>query len=82
MQIRQYRPDFFEGFNNETAQFNTLDEMLAIPWIKNFAAIQGFYRFRIDRDHLIAEYREGREWWVVGLFPEGSNVALPEYPIT
>ena len=76
--IRQYRPAFFEGFENETVQFNTLEEMLAIPWVKNFAANPDFYRFSISDRHLMAEYRAGREWRVVG-FLRDPNVGLPAW---
>lgn len=74
--IRQHRPAFFEGFDNATVEFNTLEELLAIPWVKNFSTIKGFHRFSVSDNHLMAEYRMGREWWVVG-FLKDKNVGLP-----
>jgi len=36
MIARQYRPAFFEGFENEEIEFSTIDELLHIDWIRNF----------------------------------------------
>lgn len=76
--ITQYRPAYFEGFENETVQFENLDEVFGIPWVKKFANDANFYRFSISENHLMAEYRDGREWWVVGKFLD-PNVALPKW---
>lgn len=65
-EIRQHRPAFFEGWENETIQFDTLEELLAIPWVKNFSAHGNFHQYSVSGNHLMAEYRGGREWWVVG----------------
>lgn len=76
--IRQYRPAFFEGFENETVEFSSLKEMLEIPWVKHFSTDPTFHQFSISNDNLMAEYREGREWWVVG-FLKDPNVELPAW---
>lgn len=65
-QIRQHRPAFFEGFKNETVEFDTLEELLAIPWVKGFSKAGPFHQYSVSANNLIAEYRGGREWWVVG----------------
>lgn len=82
MKIRQYRPAFFEGFENETCEFSTLEEMKYIPWVKGFTEIKNFHRFSYSDNHLMAEYREGKEWWVVGTLseiPEGLKKWEPIY---
>ena len=35
--IYQYRPAYFSGFEQEIASFNTLKELLSIPFVKNFS---------------------------------------------
>lgn len=75
-EIRQYRPAFFEGFDAETVAFDTWDEILAIPWVKKFSERPEFHQFSMSNNHLMAEYRGGREWWVCGIV----QYPLPDAP--
>lgn len=77
-EIRQHIPDFCEGFEKAVVEFNTLEELLAIPFVKNFSAHDSFHRYSVNDNHLIAEYRGGREWWVVGIL-KSSVEGLPEW---
>ena len=74
--IRQYRPAFFEGFENETVEFSSTKELINIPFVKNFCD-DGFSGFAISDEHLIATYKNGKEWWVVGTLSDPSTVKLP-----
>jgi len=80
--IRQHIPDFveIEPHERETAQFETVEELMVLPWVRNFTKLPGFYRFSVSNNgaHLIAEYRGGREWWVVGRLGH-TNIDLPEW---
>lgn len=76
--IRQHIPDFFEGFEKALVDFNTLEDLLAIPWVKNFSAHANFYRYSVSDNHLMAEYRGGRTWWVVGTLRHRVD-GLPEW---
>ena len=77
--ITQYRPAFFEGFVNETAHFETMGDLLSIPFVANFANDEGFFRFSISDEMLMAEYDGGKKWWVVGRFEAPPNVGLPTW---
>jgi hypothetical protein len=46
--------------------FNTLDELKAVPFVNGFTRYENFHQFSVSGGNLIAEYRGGREWWVVG----------------
>lgn len=77
--ITQYRPAFCEGFENEVVSFSTLDELMAIPFVKRFSDDKGFHRFSLcpDSDNiLMAEYNNGFNWWIVGRFQS----PVPELP--
>jgi hypothetical protein len=76
--IRQHRPDFVEGYPKALVEFDTLEELLAIPWVKNFSVLKTFHRYSVSGNCLIAEYRNGREWWVVGLL-KNNDVGLPKW---
>ena len=76
--IRQYRPAFFEGFKNETAEFDTVEELEKIPFVKKFAEGDGFFQFSIADEHLMAEYERGTRWHVVGTLV-GERPDLPEW---
>jgi hypothetical protein len=92
-QIRQYRPAYFSGFENETRAFTSLKELLNIEWVDNFRKLPNgqidpnFHRYSISRhsDHkgyeyaLMAEYKNGYYWWVVGFVDE--NEIIKELPV-
>ncbi len=75
MKIIQY-----SGWSDEpeTTDFNNLDELLNIDFVKSFAEQDGFYQYSYSNNLLIAECDNGKKWWVVGLLPEG-NVGLPKW---
>jgi hypothetical protein len=91
---RQHRPAFFEGFTNEEGDLPDLDEVLKLEFVNNFSLSPKFHRFSIGSEvassplysgwmtTLMAEYREGREWWVVAyLWPEDRSElnSLPKW---
>lgn len=79
--ITQYRPAFFEGFENETAEFDSLKSLMEIPFVKGFSDGKGFYQFSYSDEMLMAEFHEGTEWLVVGRMRE-PVLGLPKwYPI-
>lgn len=83
--IRQYRPAFFEGFENETVEFDTLEELLAIPWVHSWSEQKaipeteegGFDRYSKSDGHLMAELKGPRAWWVIGFIKHPDLVDLP-----
>lgn len=67
-EIRQHIPAFVETEKGpEVMPFETLDELLVIPWVKRWREFPRFHQFSQSDRHLMAEFRGGREWWVVGL---------------
>ena len=90
MKIRQHIPNYFEGFDPKESEFDTKEELLKIPWVKNWSKEHTFYQFSLsihEIDHtkalLMAELEKGTEWWVVGyLFgskEELENLSLPKW---
>lgn len=91
IRYRQYRPAFFDGFTNEEGETSDCTDLLNRDFVANFANRFDFYRFSIGSSvetptgamcTLMAEYKEGREWWVVAyLWPEYSEelAALPKW---
>lgn len=93
-QIKQYRPAFFTGFENEVKEFNSLEELLAVDNFKKLPANISsnkeldprFHQFSISTlsgefPHiLMAEYEGGKVWWVVGYINENEIVKqLPSW---
>jgi len=79
--IRQHRPAYFTGFDNETVQFETADQLLAIGFVCNFRTVENFHRFSVALSEfngalLMAEYNDGKKWWVVGYLKDD----VPELP--
>jgi hypothetical protein len=92
--INRYRPTFFEGFEPQTSEFNSIEELLAIDWINSFTekaygSTHEFYQFSVSRSaypkydnsiSLIAEYDKGDYWLVVGNF-SGDNDIISQLPV-
>jgi len=76
--IRQYRPAFFEGFENETVEFSTDEELINIPFVKNFSNDK-FSHYAVSDNHLMAIYDDGFEWWVIGTIQCPASVKLPKW---
>ena len=43
----EYRPRYVSGFENKTYKVNTFDEVLEIPFVKNFSEQNGFYSYAV-----------------------------------
>ena len=83
--IKQHRPAYFTGFETLEVEFDDLDSLLDIEWVKNFTKCwdsdNTFYRFSVVREDnygykLMAELNEGKKWWVVGFI----NTDVEELP--
>ena len=60
------KPEIFEG---------DFEDILRLHWVKAWKEQRGFFKFSIHYSHdglyhLMAEYDEGRGWWVVGTLDE------------
>lgn len=71
--ILQYRPSSFTGCKGEARDYNTLQELLTIDWVNHYSKLPGFYRFSVSTYNkiikywlLMAEYKDGFDWYVVG----------------
>lgn len=67
--------------------FNTLEELLDIPFIADWKKDNGFYRYSVGRDlayrmkltlMLIAEFDDGYRWFVIG-FLDDDITELPQF---
>lgn len=62
----------------EIVEFNTMEQLLSVPFVNSFSGGQRFHRYSLSRNHLMAEYRDGKEWWVVGTL-KYPVAGLPEW---
>lgn len=78
-EIRQHVPGFVDGVEPNVVAFDTLEQLLAIPFVKRWTDSERFYRLSVnDEVYLIAEFNGGREWWVVGYLRDPVPF-LPEW---
>lgn len=87
--IKQYRPGYFYGFENQEIIFNTEKELLEIDFVKNFSNEPNFFHFAIstinkkrkddktEKHYLIAVYENGSTWWVVGTLDNVIDLEIP-----
>lgn len=85
MKITQHIPGFVQtDAAPDTAEYTSTETLMAAPFVKRWATVKPrFHRFSLSRDHmprpyLMAEFDEGREWWVVG-FMDGDLPDMPEW---
>lgn len=62
----QYRPAFFDGFDTDTFEFTTVDQLLAHEILKRFSDDLNFSRFVYveSLSMLFAVYKNGQQWGV------------------
>lgn len=68
--IKQHIPGYVAGVKRRVAEFETLEQLLDIPWVKLMKDRPGFHRFSLSGDRLMAEFQQGRLWFVVGYLDE------------
>lgn len=62
----------------EIVEFNTVEQLISIPFVNSFSNGQRFHRYSLSDRRLMAEYRDGKEWWVVGTL-KYPVAGLPEW---
>ena len=80
--IKQHRPSYVTGFENEVKEFSSLEELLNIEFVKSFTFQPNgelnldFHQFSISKELgtylLMAEYNKGSNWWVVGYIDDNE----------
>jgi hypothetical protein len=79
--ITQYRPAFFSGFENEKVEFDTIEELLNIDFVKGWSTDPGFFQYSLSYDicwdsqlKLMVEFKNESkmEWWVIGFISADS----------
>jgi hypothetical protein len=80
IKVVQHVPGFVSGVEPNVAQVATTADLLALPWIKQYEkrGDPPFFRFSQSDGLLMAEYGDGKKWWVVARL-SGDPVDLPEW---
>lgn len=68
-------------------EFETYEELIEIDFVKEYMGnppwrnLRIFHRFSLGENgkKLMAEYNEGRNWWVVGYLSKDHGLDLPEW---
>lgn len=83
--IHKYFPGFVDRPTPREDEFETLDQLLNIDWVKTWADRKDFYRFSLDcspgENILMAEYNGGKVWWVVGFIDNYIEGLLDWVPV-
>lgn len=73
--IRQHIPAFVSGIEPREAYFNTLEELMQVPFVACWSDTS-VARFSKSERHLMAEMKDGK-FWVVGYLKDAAAVDLP-----
>ena len=79
MKVIQHRPSFVDGFTNELVYVDSKEELLDIEFVKGFRDMPDFYRFSISDNLLMAEYENGKKWWVVAYLEDFNDIDIPKF---
>lgn len=63
--IVEHIPNFASGFESRCVSFDTLEELMEIPWVKSWKEAPQFHRFSAD-SYLMVEREDGYWWWAIG----------------
>ena len=78
-QITEHVPNFIGMDKPRISKFKTCKKLLEIPWVKSFSDDPEFYRYSMDDESLMAEYKKGKDWWPVGNIKNPASVDLPKW---
>jgi hypothetical protein len=76
-QIIQHIPNYCSGFTPEVAEFETVDELLNIPFVKHHEK-EG-HSFQMSDLNLMIVKDDESWWWVVGTVKFPDRVDLPKW---
>lgn len=77
LNITQHVPNFCDGVKSKVAEFSTTEELVAIPFVASFANNKSFSGYALSEDRLMATYRNGDGWWVIGYLSDPEKIDLP-----
>lgn len=74
--IVEHIPNFASGFEPRCVGFDTLEELMEIPWVKSWKEAPQFHRYSAD-SYLMVEREDGYWWWAIGKLR--NPVGLPKW---
>jgi len=76
--FREYFPDSFDMVTipNDT-DFDTIDQLIEIPRVKKVMGLEGFSKLSKSGTFLMAEFDEGKRWYIIGYLRYPDWVDLP-----
>lgn len=77
--IKQHIPNFCSGFDPIIVPFETTEDLLEIPFVKDFSASKKFDHYAINDNHLMCISDNGFHWWVIGTLIDPQEVNLPKW---
>lgn len=74
-QIKQHSPGYVDC-KVDVCEFDTLDELYQIPFVKGFMNNPNFNCFRLNGNVLVSVEEQGAFWWAVGFikYPERIDI--------
>ena len=79
MKISKHYPAYCQEPPSIVEEFSNIDELLEIPFVKEWKDKPAFYRYSISDNILMAELFGGTEWWVIGYIDECIDGWFPEW---
>jgi hypothetical protein len=75
----QHVPSFVDISERFESEFNNTEELLEFNYVQAWSNLSHFHQFSISDNKLMAEFKDGTEWWVIGYIKNPKDIQLPEW---
>lgn len=82
--LKQRFPNFFSGFTPKEYEFDTVAELMELPFVKQWVSKNNFFKLsksRMDSSQqiLMCELNEGKDFWAIGWLYNSYDLELPVF---
>lgn len=77
MKVTQHIPGFVSGVEPERHEVSSQEDLLNLEFVKRQRSYEGFHRFSLSENCLMAEFKGGKEWWVIAFLDSTEGIDLP-----
>ncbi len=76
IRFRRHVPNYIDAPIPEIQEFDSVESLLEDEKVQWFKTQPEFHKYSQSENYLMAEYENGKRWWVVGRV-EGDITSLP-----
>ena len=75
--FKHHIPSSVDIAKPDDVEFNTTEDLINIPHLKKYSAINNFVEFVKSDNTILATFEDGYNWWVMGTVDNADDLDLP-----